>query len=92
MDDTTNQGDDCASVIHEHEEKFYACGYYGSIRDTELWQFLETPPAAWKNADPVCDVCIQKMIDEGMLVQVPGTFHFGPPWIATILAEAFDRR
>lgn len=54
---------------------WYLKGHYGSSKfDTTLFRFKGEPPEPYRNADPVCDDCVQKLIDGGLVEEVPGTY------------------
>lgn len=69
------QGDDCASAVFKRDGAWFLIGCYGSGRfDMDLYRFKYAPPDIYRNADPVCDDCVQKLIDVEFLEQVPGTY------------------
>ena len=89
QEDST-QGEDCASCVMDHDDKYYILGCYGSKFDADLFMFLGEPPDEWIDADPVCDRCIQKMIDQGLVEKVDGEYPFGPPWADASIGDGLD--
>jgi len=91
VDDNDTQGEDCAACVMEHEDKYYILGVYGSTHfDADLFMFLNEPPEEWIDADPVCDRCIQKVIDQGLVEKIDGEFPFGPPWADAGIDDGID--
>jgi hypothetical protein len=72
-------------------KKYYILGVYGSTHfDADLFMFLNEPPEEWIDADPVCDRCIQKVIDQGLVEKIDGEFPFGPPWADAGIDDGID--
>lgn len=66
------QGDGCACSVLERGGLCYVVGAYGSTSyDCEVWRFLGNPPEEYIDKDPVCDACVKKLVDAGLLEQLP---------------------
>ena len=66
------QGDGCACYVIKCGGACYVIGAYGSTEyDYEVWRFVGEPPAEYLGKDPVCDACVKKLIDAGLLEKLP---------------------
>lgn len=67
------QGDDVASYIFDIDGEWFVQGAYGSTHfDTSRYRFVRNIPT--ERAEPICDGCVQKFIDDGDVVEVEGHF------------------
>lgn len=59
------QGVDCAAQVYQRDGEWYLCGHYGSKFDLNEYKFVYVIP--YREADPVCDNCIQSWLNFGIL-------------------------
>ena len=74
---TRTQGVGCDAKVWRLEGvwRWHLQGYYGSNRfDCVRFRWLREPIGIYRNADPLCDDCVQGLVDEGLLEKVPGDF------------------
>lgn len=66
------QGDGCACYVLERGGLYYVVGAYGSTEyDCEVWRFLGDPPEKYVGKDPVCDACVKRLVDAGLIEKLP---------------------
>jgi hypothetical protein len=62
------QGKGCAASVQRRRGKDVIVGHYGSLKfDCEVWEFLGEVPEAYRGADPVCDDCFMRLIEQGLI-------------------------
>lgn len=69
------QGVDCAAQVGRRlasNGRPRVLFFYGSAHDTEVWIFTKDPPPGFEpGADPVCDSCVQPLMDDGTIEWTP---------------------
>lgn len=62
------QGKGCAASVQTRQGKAVIVGHYGSLKfDCEVWEFIGEVPEAYRGADPVCDDCFMRLIEQGLI-------------------------
>jgi hypothetical protein len=70
------QANDCAAMYVRRGDRHFVVCCYGSDFDTEAFEIL-VDVEIWQDADPICDDCIRRAVEEGWLVRVPGEYPWG---------------
>ena len=77
--ESTTQGGNCAASHVKRGQRHFLVCHYGSDFDTDCYEFVDglEDSSIYIDADPICDSCIKKLIDDLILDKIPGEYPWG---------------